>query len=247
MSLDPWLIIGFALVAVGYSMVGHGGASGYLALWAFTNYSAELGAVTALVLNVIVAGLTFVLFQRAKHFDFKFTWPFLALSIPLAYLGGKMLMDSRIQSGFLALILLYSAVMLVVRPQPRDEVLVPPNRGASVAVGGGIGFVSGMFGVGGGIFLSPLMILLRWTRPHTVAALSAVFIFANSLAGLAARPPETVARAVELWPLLAVGAGGSLIGGWLGSRRASSQTLRQVLAVVLLLAVGKLVTKTLGL
>jgi len=240
------LLLGFFWVAAAYSSVGHGGASGYLGLWAFTAYSTQLGATLALVLNVIVAGLTFVIFRRAKHFDWKLTWPFLIFSIPLAYLGGKFAHQAHWQSLVLTLVLTYAAISLVFKPSQKTENPCAPTPFVSAMTGGSIGFVSGLVGVGGGIFLSPLMILLNWAKPHTVASLSAVFIFLNSLAGLAARPTELLQQSMEFWPLILAGVAGALLGSWFGAYQTSSRTLRVILALVLVVAAAKHLGQAVG-
>ncbi len=241
--VEPWLVAGVFLVAVCYSMVGHGGASGYLALLAFTSISAEVRSTTALMLNVAVAGITFFLFQRAKHLEWGLAWPFLVGSIPLAFIGGRLRMESRIQSGILALVLLYASFALLFPLKPSDSEPSPPKRTLSMGVGAGVGVLSGLIGVGGGIFLSPLMILANWARPHQVAAISAGFIFANSIAGLLARPTALWTQGLQLWPLVASGSLGAIAGSYMGARKVSGKGLRQLLAVVLLVAVWKLVTK----
>ncbi len=236
---ETLLLLGVFGVATAYSSVGHGGASGYLALWAFTAYSTQLGATLALVLNVIVAGLTFVIFRRAKHFDWKLTWPFLIFSIPLAYLGGRFAHQAHWQGAVLAVVLTYAAISLVFRPSQKNENPCAPTPSISAVTGGSAGFLSGLVGVGGGIFLSPLMILLNWAKPHTVASLSAVFIFLNSLAGLAARPADLVRQSVEFWPLILAGVAGALLGSWFGAYQSSSRTLRVILALILIVAAAK--------
>jgi len=244
---ENFLILGVFLVATAYSMVGHGGASGYLALWAFTSYSAQLGSITALLLNIIVAGLTFTLFGRAKHFDWKLTWPFLVLSIPCAYLGGLFAHQSKWENWILSAVLLYAAIALVFRPTPKDDEPKNPSPIIAASIGGAIGFLSGLVGVGGGIFLSPIMILMNWARPHKVATVSAIFIFVNSISGLAARPVSQITNALALWPLFIAGAAGAVLGAWYGANRTSGKNLRIALAVVLLFAIYKHVTKAIGL
>lgn len=241
--MESWLIIGVAIVAMAYSLVGHGGASGYLALLAFTTISPKVGSTTALILNVFVAGVTFLTFRRAQHFDWRLTWPFLIGSIPFAFLGGRLKIDNQIQNWMLAATLLYAAVVLAVQIKPLEPETKPPKVPQCIAVGAGVGLLSGIIGVGGGIFLSPLLILLNWGKPHPVAATSAVFIFLNSLSGLAARSADLLHQSLAHWPLIVAGLCGALLGSSLGANRVSGLGLRRALGVVLLLAVWKLITK----
>ncbi len=247
--IETWLLIGVFVVALAYSMVGHGGASGYLALIAFTTIPSAVGATTALALNVLVAGITLLVFRRAKHFDGSLAWPLLLGSVPLAFLGGKLRFESATQDLVLALVLVYAAAALMLKtktPSASSE-KTAPRRWVLTATGSGIGLLSGFVGVGGGIFLSPLMILRNWAQPHTVAALSAGFIFANSIAGLLARPSDVLQESLGLWPLTLGGVAGAICGSLLGANRVSSLWLRRALGVVLLLAVAKLLQKSLGL
>lgn len=241
MTVEPWLVAGVTVVAAAYSMVGHGGASGYLALLAFTSISPKLASTTALVLNVVVAGITWVAFQRARHFDFRLAWPFLVGSIPFAALGGLLHVESRVQDLLLAGTLTYAAVVLAIRLPASAAPSEAPERWTCVGLGAGIGLLSGIIGVGGGIFLSPLMILRNWAKPHTVASVSAVFIWANSVAGLVARPWPRVQESLALWPLIIAGVIGAVVGSWVGAQRVSGIGLRRALAAVLVLAVVKLV------
>lgn len=244
--IEPWLFFGVFAVALGYSMVGHGGASGYLALLAFTAIPSAVGATTALVLNVFVAGITLVVFGRAKHFDWNLAWPLLLGSVPFAFLGGRLKFENQVQDLVLAAVLLYAAGVLILSVPAKDGESQPPVRPILVGSGAGIGFLSGLVGVGGGIFLSPLMILNRWAQPHKVAAVSAGFIFANSLAGLSARPFDLLQESMSLWPLITVGILGAVVGSFFGAHRVSSLALRRGLGLVLLLAVAKLLQKGLG-
>ncbi len=234
-------------MALGYSMVGHGGASGYLALLAFTAIPIAVGATTVLVLNVFVSGIALVVFGRAKHLDWNLAWPLLLGSIPFAFLGGRLKFENRIQDLVLAVVLLYAAGVLIFSVPARDGESQPPGRPILIGSGASIGFLSGLVGVGGGIFLSPLMILNRWSPPHKVAALSSGFIFANSLAGLSARHYDLVREGLNLWPLIIVSILGSVGGSLLGAHRVSSLALRRALGLILLLAVVKLLQKALGL
>ncbi|MBS1708403.1 MAG: sulfite exporter TauE/SafE family protein [Armatimonadetes bacterium] len=237
------LAVGVFFVALAYSLVGHGGASGYLALLAFTSVDQKTASTTALGLNLVVAGVTFFTFRRAKHFSWPLVWPFLVGSVPFAFLGGSLKMESRVQSWILAATLTYAAVALVLPVKAGTEETRPPHRGIAIATGAGIGLLSGIVGVGGGIFLSPVMILAKWAKPHVVASASAVFIFANSFAGLLARPPRHLADAAAYWPLILAGLVGAVAGSYVGAFKTSGPVMRRALGAVLLVAVWKLVVK----
>lgn len=244
---EPWLYAGVALVAFAYSLVGHGGASGYLALLAFTSIAAETRSSTALTLNILVSGITFILFRRHNYFSWALAWPFLLGSVPFAFLGGSLRLDGQIQNWILAATFLFASISLFggIKPFPAEP--KQPMIMASVAAGAGIGLLSGIVGVGGGIFLSPLLILLNWARPHTVAAVAAAFIFANSIAGLAARPAAHLTTVVEFLPLLGVGALAAVAGSYFGANHTTSTSQRRFLAAVLLVAVWKFGSKAAGL
>jgi hypothetical protein len=230
------------LVAVAYSSVGHGGASGYLAVLSLFGLAPALMAPSALVLNLLVAGLSFAAYHRAGHFHFQLLWPFLLTSIPAAFAGGWLSASPRVYSVLLAGALVVAALRLILAdPRGQEEPLLhPPSLGVALPAGAGIGLVSGMIGVGGGIFLSPLMLLLRWADAKRTAAASAAFIWVNSLAGLyghLARQP--VEWSGLMWLVGAAFAGG-VLGSWLGARRLPGVWLCRILGVVLLLAAAKL-------
>lgn len=243
MEHQVWFFILIGLIAFAYSLVGHGGASGYLALLSFTSLPGKTCSTIALILNLVVSSVTFLTFRRAKHFDWQIAWPFLLGSIPLAFLGGSLKIESRIQDVLLALTLGYASLLLIFgMPKPDDEAKTP-NRVLSVVAGAGIGLLSGIVGVGGGIFLSPLLILTGWSKPHRAASIAAVFIFANSAAGLVARPPAAFQSTFGLWPLVLFGFAGAVVGSWFGANKTSPPGMRRALGFILLIAVGKLIMK----
>lgn len=244
MPIETWLLLGvlFFLVALVYSSVGHGGASGYLAVMALYSFDPAVMPPTALSLNLLVAGTAWLNYWRARHFSWRLLAPFVVASIPAAFLGGLTRVPARLYSLLLGAVLIYAAVRLALhRAAPQEENLLRvPQARVAVPVGAGIGFLSGIVGVGGGIFLSPLMLLLRWADAKRTASSSAGFIFLNSAAGLFGH----LSRARPDWTslLLLVGAAfaGGLVGSRLGSRRLPGVWLRRILAVVLLLAAYKL-------
>jgi len=229
------------LVAAAYSSVGHGGASGYLAVLSFFALAPAAMAPSALCLNLLVAGLAFIAFYRAGHFVSRLLWPFLLTSVPFAFLGGLTRVSVRTYSLLLAVALVFAACRLLAGPKGTSErrLQVPPLW-VALPVGGAFGFVSGIVGVGGGIFLSPLMILLGWADAKRTAAVSAAFIWINSAAGLYGQLLKSSVDWVALQPLIGVAFAGGLLGSHLGAERLPGVWLRRILGVVLLLAAFKL-------
>ncbi|GBC92832.1 hypothetical protein HRbin15_01309 [bacterium HR15] len=242
---ESLLPVGFFIVAALYASVGHGGATGYLALLALLmpTLPTHEASTTALMLNTIVSGLALVQFERAGHFPTRLALPFLVASIPAAFLGG-MLQVSRWLFNLLLLIGLLMAVvrLLLLHTNRLDDLtcLKPPSVGMALGVGGLIGLISGIVGIGGGIFLSPLLILLRWATPRDTAGVAASFVLCNSLAGLLARGMvgTLVVGSLGL-PMVAAMMGGYL-GSYMGARYLMPITLNRLLAVVLTVACGKL-------
>ncbi len=230
------------LAALLYSTVGHAGASGYLAAMALCGVSTTLMKPTALVLNVIVATITTVQFARAGYLKWSLLWPFALASVPCAFLGGRIELAPTVYRPIVAVVLLMSAVRLFWTIRRVDAADGPPAIAISLPVGAGLGFLSGLTGVGGGIFLSPLLLLFRWADTRTTAAVSAAFILLNSVAGLLGHSGLSTSRALPAqlpyWAVAAVV--GGLIGSWLGSRRAAPPVLRLLLVAVLTIAGGKL-------
>ena len=230
-----------ALVAMVYASVGHGGASGYLATLALLGYDPVHLSASALVLNVLVAGLAFAAFRGAGHFSWRLTWPFLVASIPAAALGGWLPVSRRVYGVFLAAALLAAALRLWLKPPEAHAVRSGPRWSVALPVGGGIGLMSGLVGVGGGIFLSPVLLCCRWADAKRTAATSALFIVVNSLAGLAGRVVAGGFDVGMLLPLVGAAFVGGCIGSQWGAYRMAHPRLCQILGVVLLVAAGKLV------
>ena len=231
------------LVALIYSSVGHGGASGYLALLSFFAFPHEFMATSALLLNLFVSAAAFAHFWKARHFSWNSTWPFILSSVPLAFLGGLIKLSPSVYSLLLGLVLWVAAFRLLVQPESIPAHQIFPSRGAALAIGGSIGLVSGMVGIGGGIFLTPLLVLFRWASPREAAATSALFILVNSSAGLLGRMmrhPLEISFSAFLIGLILAALLGGMIGSRLGANHFSAQRLKQILALVLLTASFKL-------
>jgi uncharacterized protein len=238
------LAAGILVIAALYSSIGHAGASGYIALMTLIGLApAEIRPV-ALTLNLLVATVGSIQFARAGHFSWRHFWPFALLAIPAAYLGGKMSLPVHHIRTILGIVLLFSAGRLLIprSPQAQDTVYRLPPLAASLALGALIGYLSGLTGTGGGIFLTPLLLFSHWAPAKTAAAVSALFIWVNSAAGLLGFISQGGQIPSYTWPLtLAALIGGSL-GAYSGSRFFSPLTIQRVLALVLLIASYKLFT-----
>ncbi len=240
-------------VAILYSSVGHGGASGYLAVMTLVAFHPERMASTALVLNVLVAGLGAVNFGRAGHVSARLLWPFAIASVPAAFLGGALVVPIEAYALLLAGALLFAAFRLALsvpragtgsQPWPEERVRVP-RTSIALTLGSAIGLLSGIVGVGGGIFLSPLVILLGWAGPKGTAGVSAAFILVNSIAGLLGRASRGGLATEALLPLVLAALAGGILGSYSGARHLPGVWLRRLLALVLVVATVKLVQRAL--
>lgn len=235
-----YLVLPLFVVAVLYGAVGHGGASGYLAVMALAGIVPAVMKPTALTLNLAVSIIGTVLFFRAGHFAWRLFWPFAVTSVPFAFLGGRLDLPTHVFKLLLALALAFAALRLLL-PSPKSTDLRAAPFVWLLIAGAIIGLVSGLIGVGGGIFLTPLILLARWSDTKTAAAVSAPFIFVNSAAGLAGHS-SSLHNLPTAWPLLALAV---VIGGFIGARwgsiNARASQLRPALAIVLGIASLKLV------
>lgn len=277
-----WLLL-FFVIAFLYSAVGHGGASGYLALMSILQVAPEHMKPVALILNLVVSGIAFIQFYRQGHFLWRLFLPIAALSIPMAYLGGFTPLKDDVYQFGLGVFLLVSVVLLNINLRGRislknddDKRVLADNASqlsreyllAAAVMGGGIGYVSGLLGIGGGILLSPVLLLLGWTQQKQTAAMGAAFIFVNSMSGLVgfvqqhplwdstaekvsgvAGQAITDGSVLEIYwlsVLMIVGALitpvilGGVAGSWYGSKKFSHRGMKGILSVVLLIAAIKL-------
>jgi uncharacterized membrane protein YfcA len=239
--MDLWILaVGMGLVAFLYSSIGHAGASGYIAVMALCSVPAAQIKPIALALNIVVSLLASWNFYRAGHLNPKLLLPLVLGSVPMAFLGGYLKLPAHWFQVLVGLVLWFSAYRLWLKARV-EKTGQPPGRFILAGTGAGLGLLAGLSGTGGGIFLTPWMLWRGWATTKTVAAVSALFIFCNSVAGLAGHFAAVQDfPAFGLW-LLPVVAGGGWFGSWLGSRRYSAFWIRRLLAAVLLIAGMKLI------
>jgi uncharacterized protein len=242
--MNEHVVLGAALIflaALLYSAVGHAGASGYLAVMALIGTAPGTMRPTALLLNIAVAVIGAVQFIRAGYFRWALFWPFALGSIPAAYLGGQITLPGVWYRIIVGVVLLLSALQFAMTLRAPDESKRQVRLPVALAIGAALGFLAGLTGVGGGIFLSPVLLIAGWANLRTTAATSVTFILVNSIAGLLAKPAaiHAVQDIAPIWIVAAVV--GGLIGSFLGSRKLPSPALRGVLAAVLVAAGLKLI------
>ena len=234
------LTLAVFLIAMLYSSVGHAGASGYIAVMSLLSLAPEVIKPTALSLNILVGSIATWQFYRAGHFSWSLFWPFAAFAVPCAFIGGQLNLPTHVFKMVLGLLLLYSAWRFFVHAKQSVQIKTVPRTQALLA-GAGIGFLSGLTGTGGGIFLTPLLLLMGWADAKRAAAVSALFVLLNSVSGLAGNFTATKALPTFLVPLLIAAALGGLVGSYFGSRRIQPHAIKKLLAMVLLIAGFKLI------
>ncbi len=242
--MDDIILLSVLIFAAGllYSSVGHAGASGYLAAMALFGLAPDIMKPTALVLNILVAFIAAAQFYREGYFSWRIFWPFAMSSIPFAFIGGALSLPGSVYKQALGLILLFAAYRLF---QYRHSAITDVAKSVpvlwAVLFGAGIGLLSGAVGVGGGIFLSPLLLFMGWAKTKQTAGISAAFILVNSIAGIAGHlaSVKLLPEAVYPWAFAAVV--GGIIGSRLGSQRFVNATLYRLLSVILIIAGAKLI------
>jgi len=228
------------VVAFLYSSVGHGGASGYLALMAIYSFSPAVMKPTALLLNLFVSLTSFIQFYRGKHFNWKIFLPFAIGSVPMAFLGGLKTPDADVYKKILGILLIVPIIRFIFFANIKVEEIRKSNFILSVLVGAIIGFLSGLIGIGGGIILSPFLLLMKWADMKQTAAISALFIFVNSLSGFIAQLQKGIDFSTEMYLYVAVAFVGGLCGAYFGSLKFRQNILQYLLALVLIIASYKL-------
>ena len=234
-------LLALPVVAFMYSAVGHGGASGYLALMALFGFAPEVMKPTALLINLFVAGISFIHYAKSGFFNKKLFFSFAITSVPLSFLGGLIEIDATIYKKILAILLVFSILkMLNIFGKESDQInQVKFWQGSSV--GAIIGFFSGLTGIGGGIILSPVILLMKWGRMKETAAVSALFIWVNSASAMGGQLSRGVKIDAQAFLLVAIAVIGGFLGGYLGSKKMNNNTLRYLLAIVLAVASLKLI------
>jgi len=237
--MEWYLFLLLALIAFLYSSVGHGGASGYLAFMGLIGFDSLFMKSTALTLNLFVSGIAFIFYYRGGFFRFKLLWPFVLTSVPFAFIGAQILIDPKVYKIILGIFLLLATARMLIKPKDSESV-VKIYLPVALSIGAVLGLLSGMIGIGGGIILTPVIILLGWGNIKEAAAVSAPFIFLNSLSGLSGLFVNGFHFAPELlnWIVVVVAAG--MLGSFVGSRLLSIKELRFVLAFVLAIVGFKL-------
>lgn len=237
------LLFALSIIAAMYSSVGHGGASGYLAVLSLTAYAANDPVWLkqhAWSLNLLVAGIAFFAYKKSGFFDVKLALPFILASIPAAFIGGYLRVDNTVYDILLSLTLVFAAWKLYSTKDSHSSVEVnrPPPVQIAVGVGFMIGILSGIIGVGGGIFLSPIILLFGWSNPKTTAGISAVFIWVNSFSGLIGSTVsgQLALDVSTLVPFSIAVLIGGYIGSKFGSERFSQNSIRSMLVAVMLIA-----------
>lgn len=244
MPVSETLVIAVLFFAAAslYASVGHAGASAYLAVMGLYSFAPSVMKPTALALNILVATVATLKFYRAGLFSWSLFWPFAVVSIPAAFVGGAMTLPARWYKVVVGIVLLYAAVWMFRSSLKPLKIAAhsPPLLGA-IIVGLSIGFLSGLTGVGGGIFLSPLLLYMGWAETRATSGVAAPFILVNSVAGLLGH----FSSVAQLPPSIPLWGAAVVVGGWIGasygSKRAPAPVLRQLLSLVLLVAGVKLI------
>lgn len=240
--MDSQVLLVLCLLAIAflYSSVGHGGASGYLAIMAIFGIQHEYMRSSALILNLFVSGLAFYAFFRSGNFRWRLLWPFLITSMPAAFLGARLHLTPTVYKVILGLFLIFAIYRLLFSHEPRSD----ENRALplwfGLLVGVIIGFLSGLIGIGGGILLTPILLIGKYANTKEASAVSALFIFLNSLTGLTGLITNGLQVPAHLSLWVAAAFAGGIIGSYTGSRKFSDMQLRAVLSLVLLFATIKL-------
>jgi uncharacterized membrane protein YfcA len=245
--LDPvnfpiLLFLLLPIIAFLYASVGHGGASGYLALMNLFSLPISFIKPTALILNILVSGVSFYFYFREKNFKWSLFYSFAITSIPFSFLGGFLSIDAKVYKIILGTMLLFAVLKLLGFFGKATAELKPINIPLALLIGAIIGFLSGLIGIGGGIVLSPILLLLGWATIKQTAAVSALFIFVNSISGVFGYLSQGAEIPSASTLLIGIVFIGGLFGAYYGSKKFDNMALRNILAFVLVIAIVKLYT-----
>ena len=236
-----WLfLLILPIVSFLYASVGHGGASGYLALMALFSISPEVMKPTALLLNLFVAGIAFYYYYKEGFFNSKLFLYFASASIPMALLGGMIEIDASNYKRVLGILLIFAILKMLIVFGKENTKIKKVKIWQGLLVGGIIGFFSGLIGIGGGIILTPIILLLHWGKMKEAAAVSSLFIWVNSAAAIVGQLSIGAVINEESFVLVGIAIIGGLFGGYYGSKKINNQYLRYILAFVLIIASIKL-------
>ncbi len=239
-NIQIFLII-LPIIAFLYASIGHGGASGYLALMAIFSFSPLLMKPTALLLNLFVAAISFYFYYKEGHFNKKLFLSFAIASIPMSYLGGTIDINTKLYKYILGVLLFFAVLKMLGFLGKETDTIKKVKLWQGLIVGGIIGFFSGLIGIGGGIILTPVILLLHWGKMKEAAAVSALFIWVNSASGLIGQLNSGVVIIKESFVLVAIAIIGGFFGAYVGSQKIKPKRLKQVLALVLVMASIKLI------
>lgn len=242
--LDPtlplWFLLTIAVAAMLYSSVGHGGASGYLAVMALFGLDPALMKPAVLTMNIFVTVLVLTRLYKAGYFNWRLFLPFMIGSIPMAFIGGAYTLQTTAYRYLVGIALLL-AMWRIFWQASEHKTTQAPSPWIAIPVGGVLGFVSGLTGVGGGIFLSPLLLLFHWTTMRGSAAIAAAFILVNSISGLAGYAVTATSWPTGIPVLVVAALLGAVVGSELGVRRIAPPHLMKMLGVVLAIAAAKMI------
>lgn len=238
-----WLFIPLLfVVAFLYASVGHGGASGYLALMALFSFNPSVMKSSSLILNIFVSFIAFFQYHRGGHFNWKLFLPFVITSIPASFIGAYITLDALAYKKILGVLLIFPILRILGVFGKDTDTIKELNLLGALIIGAIIGLLSGMIGIGGGIILSPIILLLHWGNMKQTAAISALFIFVNSIAGLAGLISKGTTIDNQIYSLVLIAITGGMAGAYIGRKQLSNKTLKVILSLVLFIASIKLLT-----